>query len=67
MSTLEPRVNRAPATPERCHKRNIAIKALSNEEVPLCRILLPDEVFLPGTNLKMILHDSKVYMCISGH
>ena len=27
----EPRVNRAPATPERCHKRNVTIKALSNE------------------------------------
>lgn len=63
----EPRVNKAPATPERCHKRNIAIKALSNEEVPPCRILLPAEVFLPGTNLKMILHDSQVYMRIACH
>ena len=60
-------MNRAPATPERCHKRNIAIKALSNEEVPPCRILLPAEVFLPGANLKMILHNPQVDMRIAGH
>ena len=38
-----------------------------NEEVPPCRILLPAEVFLPGANLKMILHNPQVDMRIAGH
>ena len=43
---------RTPATPERCHEREVAIKALSNEKSRRVVYLLPAEVILPGANLK---------------
>ena len=58
---------RTPATSERCHEREVAIKALSNEKSRRVVYLLPAEVILPGANLKMTLHNPQVDMCISGH